>query len=290
MKNIKVLLMAAVFLLLGNGDMFSADPVKDQVLEKPMVIIIPSYNNKKWYQANLKSALAQDYSNYRIIYVDDCSNDGMSELVQEFIQQNDVKNRIKYTRNEIRHGALYNIYCMVTSCRDDEIIVTLDGDDFLYNNQVLKRLNKVYQDENVWLTYGSLVLSPKVRESWWHAYDKKTIEQSAYRDVEWEATHLRTFYAWLFKNINYEDFLFEGKFFSTTGDLAQMFPMLEMADGRIAFIDDVLYVYNVANNLNDFRVCSELQKKYESFIRAKKRYARLEHAGIRGVEASVYRL
>jgi glycosyltransferase involved in cell wall biosynthesis len=288
-KNIKVLLMTAAFLLLGNGNMFSDDPIKDQVLEKPMVIIIPSYNNKNWYQNNLTSVLGQDYSNYRVMYIDDCSTDGMSELVQEFIKQNDINHCVTYIRNKENHGCLYNVYYAIMSCDDNVIIVKVDGDDWLPHNQVLRKINEVYQDNNVWLTHGSLVLYPMGGNSEFHAYDSEIIKNCRYRSVQWEASHLHTFYAWLFKNIIKEDLMYDETFFSTTEDLARMFPMLEMADGRIAFIKDVLYVYNMANMISDFRIKSDLQGKCELEIRSRKRYARLEHAGIRDVKAPIYR-
>jgi glycosyltransferase involved in cell wall biosynthesis len=260
-----------------------------EVPEKPIVVIIPSYNNKKWYQANLKSVLLQDYSNYHVIYIDDCSTDGMGELVQEFIKQNDTNHRVAYIRNKENHGCLYNVYHAIMSCDDNVIIVKVDGDDWLPHNQVLRKVNEVYQDNNVWLTHGSLIVYPQYGNGGFHAYDQKTIMHAAYRDVDWEASHLHTFYAWLFKNIIKEDLIYEETFFSTTEDLARMFPMLEMAGGRIAFISDSLYVYNTANMLNDFRTKSDLQDTYEHEIRSRKRYARLEHAGIRDVKAPIYR-
>ena len=55
--------------------------------EKPIVIVIPSYNNKDWYEKNLKSVLTQNYKNYRIIYLDDVSTDRTGELIKKFIKK-----------------------------------------------------------------------------------------------------------------------------------------------------------------------------------------------------------
>src|ERR1700722_4170775 len=44
--------------------------------EKPIVIIIPSYNNAQWYKNNIESVLIQEYTNYRVIYIaDGCDSD-----------------------------------------------------------------------------------------------------------------------------------------------------------------------------------------------------------------------
>jgi hypothetical protein len=45
-------------------------------LEKNLTVIISSYNNKDWYRYNLDSVITQKYSNYQVLYIDDCSPDG----------------------------------------------------------------------------------------------------------------------------------------------------------------------------------------------------------------------
>ena len=44
--------------------------------EKPMVVVIPSYNNIKWYKKNLDSVLNQKYQNFRVILIDDVLTSG----------------------------------------------------------------------------------------------------------------------------------------------------------------------------------------------------------------------
>ena len=55
--------------------------------EKKIVILIPSYNNSRWYKENLDSIINQNYSNYRIVYVDDCSPDNTGQLVETYIKE-----------------------------------------------------------------------------------------------------------------------------------------------------------------------------------------------------------
>src|SRR5579872_96758 len=78
--------------------------------QKPLVIVIPSYNNSDWYRKNLDSVFAQDYDNYRIIYIDDCSIDGTYELVRDYIVENGQKERVTLIKNDRRQGALANHY------------------------------------------------------------------------------------------------------------------------------------------------------------------------------------
>ena len=51
------------------------------------------------------------------------------------------------------------------SCMRDEICVLLDGDDWLNGENVLARLNEIYEEEDCWLTYGSYIEYPSGRDS-----------------------------------------------------------------------------------------------------------------------------
>src|SRR6266404_5923340 len=103
--------------------------------EKLIVIVIPSYNNKQWYKHNLESALSQNYSNFYVIYTDDCSPDGTGELVEQYLMENDSDQKVYLIKNTTRRGALHNLYTMIHTCPDGAIIATLDGDDWFPDNQ-----------------------------------------------------------------------------------------------------------------------------------------------------------
>ncbi len=79
-------------------------------LEKPIVVVIPSYKNERWYKQNLDSVFNQRYSNYRVIYVDDCSplTNGVSlaSSVESYAKQKNQQHRVTVFRNEFRQLAL----------------------------------------------------------------------------------------------------------------------------------------------------------------------------------------
>jgi len=245
--------------------------------EKPIVIVIASYNNAKWYQKNIESVLFQRYKNYRVIYIDDASTDGTRELVQVYIKHTYLRHRTTFIANEVRRGALYNQYHAIHSCADNEIIIILDGDDWFPHCDVLQIINQVYQDPAIWLTYGQFVEYPSKGIGFCKPMPLWVVEQNAFREFTHIPSHLRTFYAWLFKQIKKEDLLYEGEFLKMTGDIAAMFPMIEMArDGHFRFISDILLTYNAENSLNDHKVSKELQKKMDIHIREQERYPALD--------------
>jgi glycosyltransferase involved in cell wall biosynthesis len=242
--------------------------------EKPIVVLTTSYNNEKWVEQNLRSIFQQDYSNYRVIYIDDASQDQTPNLVEVLVKSY-PKLRFNLVRNQVRMGALANIYHAIHDlCADEEIVVSLDGDDWFYDSQVLKQIDQVYSTQNVWLTHGTLVEFPSKHQFWSRPLPYHIIAENGFRAYRCPS-HLRTFYAWLFKKIRLEDLQHEGSFFSMTWDQAIMFPMIEMAAERHAFISVPTYVYNMANPINDNKVDPQLQRDLEALIRAKPPYKRL---------------
>jgi glycosyltransferase involved in cell wall biosynthesis len=246
-----------------------------------IVVIIPSYNNRRWYKRNLSSVLAQDYEEFRAIYIDDCSSDGTGQLVRQFLADHNSGNVINLIRNAFRVGALENLYNAIHICSDDEIVILLDGDDWLAHNGVLAKINDVYTKTNCWMTYGQYRSWPNNMFGLSAGIPSDVIETNSFRRSEWRSSHLRSFYAWLFKLIKREDLLNpNGTFYQMAGDQAIMFPMLEMSGYRAKFIADVLYTYNAANPINDHKVDRQLQRTLETKIRQQTPYARL-HAPIK---------
>jgi glycosyltransferase involved in cell wall biosynthesis len=246
---------------------------------KKIVVTIPSYNNRQWFERNLSSIIEQDYHNYRVIYVDDSSADGTGKLVEKFISDHDSCHLFHLIRNPVRLGALQNIFNSVRLCDNDEIVVLLDGDDWLAHNGVLKKISEVYANPDCWMTYGQYQSWPDNLtglSGYSTQISADVIDANSFRDHEWCSSHLRSFYAWLFKLIKKEDLLDpSGAFYQMAWDQAIMFPMLEMSGHRAKFISQVLYTYNAANPINDSKVDRQLQRRLETIIRRQKRYARV---------------
>lgn len=256
----KVIMYGVVCAAVICSAFFYAYQKNDAIREKPIVVIVPSYNNKEWYGRNLDSIFAQKYANYHVVYIDDCSPDGTGDLVAQYIQEKNVADKITLIKNETNKGAMANIYTAVMMQPDDPnlIMVTVDGDDWLTTPQALQIVNNAYQDPDVWMTYGSYRVYPQGVIGQCCEFPTWVKARNAYRQFESvganRCSHLRTFYAWLFKQIPTERFMRNGSFLSVNCDKAQMFAMLELAGGRYKFIPEVLYAYNCATALNDYKV------------------------------------
>ena len=210
------------------------------------IVISPVYNTKPYIAKCITSVLKQTYKNYKYLVVEDCSTDGTRELVEDFFYA--LGGFIVHYNPVRTESPLGNFVLGIQLCPGDpeDIIVTCDGDDWLYDEHVLEYLNEVYQDPDVWMTYGSFVsASGKITGMC------KQLEstQDYRRRTSWVTSHIRTIKRWLFDRIKDSDMRDEnGKYYVLCPETAYMFPAIEMAGLKHSkFLDKILYVYNDEN-------------------------------------------
>ena len=84
---------------------------------------MPSYNCGRFVRKTIESVLAQTYSNWELLFVDDCSTDDTETIVRSF---NDT--RIRYFRNEQNSGAAVSRNRALLEARG-RWVAFLDSDD-----------------------------------------------------------------------------------------------------------------------------------------------------------------
>jgi glycosyltransferase involved in cell wall biosynthesis len=236
--------------------------------EPSFVFVICSYNNALWYQANLLSIAMQSYKKFRVIYIDDASSDGTAQLVTSWIKTSPLSDRFMLVENEKRKGKMANLcYAAHELCKNNDIIIELDGDDFLENSSVLQQLAARYKNKNVWLTYGSFVPLSGNYSFRTEQLPEWVIEKHAYRQYPWVTSHLKTYYSWLVKTVPFEYLKIGDEFVPTASDVALMLSLLERAGHHSLFIQDTLCVYNDLNPLNDHKVDLQKQLSVDSYVR-----------------------
>lgn len=86
---------------------------------------MPTYNCEKFISCTLDSVLAQTYSNWEIIIVDDYSTDRTEEIIYKYVQR---ESRIKYIKLERNSGAAI-ARNKALDIASGEYIAFLDSDD-----------------------------------------------------------------------------------------------------------------------------------------------------------------
>jgi len=246
--------------------------------ENKIKIIVPFFNTSKWIKKNILSIKNQKYDNFMCYLVDDMSTDDTRGQAQKIINND---KRFIYIKNTEKKYALKNIYDTIKdyNFNDEDIVVLLDGDDWLASSSVLSKVNKTYNDKGCWVTYGSYVEFPSMKKGTFsQKIPQKMIQDKSYRSESWRSSHLRTFKVKLWRKIKDQDFLYSktGKFIKAAWDLAFMFPMLEMSGDKAEYIPDIMYFYNRENPLNEDKVDHNLQLGEEAEVRSRKSYDLLE--------------
>lgn len=136
-------------------------------------IIMPSYNTAQYIAASVGSVLAQTYTNWELLIVDDCSTDNTDEIVKPFL----TDTRIKYLKNEKNSGAAVTRNRALREAKG-QWIAFLDSDD-LWQAQKLERQLKFMMENHYDFSYthyqeideqghplGRLITGPKHITKW----------------------------------------------------------------------------------------------------------------------------
>ena len=236
-----------------------------------MTILTTSYNCTEYIEKCLNSIRTQTFSNFKCYITDDLSTDNTRQVIKKVINGDERFILIENETKKYQPGN-YDYVIRDLNLDDDEICVEVDGDDWLPNSGVFQKINDVYSNDDVWLTSGSF----KYQDGRPGFANPPTIFEN-YRKQTFTLSHLRTWKSWLWKKIQVEDLKDENNcYWKVAGDLSFMYPMIEMSGKeKFKFINDILYVYNESNPINDHKVDIRLTIELANKIRNKKPYNKI---------------
>lgn len=218
-----------------------------------IVVVTPFYNPGEFLEKCVSSLMSQKYDNFKVIFVDDCSTDGSFDK----LPKDDP--RVTIIKNETRKTALENIYTAIMDhCEPDDIVVTLDGDDWMPHKKVLSRINEIYIENDWYVVYGQASWTDG-RRGFATAYTSE--EFANIRRAPFKISHIRTWRAGVFHKIKDQDPTFscmkdkDGNFYRWAYDTAIMFPLCELSGyERVKFNDEILYIYNRDNAISEDKI------------------------------------
>ena len=98
-------------------------------------IIMPSYNTAEYIKESIDSVLAQTYTNWELIIVDDCSTDNTDAVIALFEDK-----RIRYFKNERNSGAAVSRNRALREAKG-RYIAFLDSDDLWVPEKLEKQID-----------------------------------------------------------------------------------------------------------------------------------------------------
>ena len=240
-------------------------------------VVIPCFNAENYIESCISSLQQQTEKDFEAVIVDDASTDLTTEKADIAIKND---SRFKLVMNTENKGGLASIVhgTQALNPGENDIIVNVDGDDFLYLKTALEIINYTYERTDCLITYGSFkTQSGQLRiPGQGRRYTHNIINKCLYRKADWIASHLRTYKYSLWNKILKDDLKNEdSEYWRVAWDMAFMFPMLEMAGDRQEAISDVIYCYRDNIGTNDHTLNRNEQKKVAKIIREKKSYEKL---------------
>jgi len=212
------------------------------------------------------------------LFIDDASTDGTETRVREWLATH-PDHSVEYVRNEKRAGGTANTLKGFQMAPHGAIIIEVNGDDWLPDDNVISFFNKVYADEDVWMTYNTHRYADKHKEIVAHPVPDEVIRNNSFREYEkWITRHLHTFRQELFTHLKEETFIDPqtGNYWASADDQAIYFSMLELSGFHSRHIYRETYVYNYHENSDDVLDLSGSRDR-AARIRKMPKYQTLHH-------------
>lgn len=234
-----------------------------------IVIVSAFWNAENYIERCIRSVMEQEHANFKMYLIDDLSTDGTVEKIRSAIGADERFELIVNREKKFKLRNLDNLIRDSSRIGENDVIVELDGDDWLYDSKVVFRIHELYRlNPDLWMTSGSFVYSTG---------KPGFAAKCNVGTIRWEPfvlSHLRTWKAFLWRAIKPESFLNpRGECFRSAGDVAYAFPLLELAgQSRYQFVPEILYVYNEESPLNEHKPSSsdggaQSQKENDAIIR-----------------------
>ncbi len=120
---------------------------------KPVVsVLLPAYNAERYLPEALESILAQSFTDFEVVVIDDCSTDGTWKLIQKYAKQD---KRVVAVQNQ------HNLKLSGTLNRAIEVahgkyLARMDADDWSYPDRLEKQVSFMEKHPAVGICGGSM--------------------------------------------------------------------------------------------------------------------------------------
>lgn len=191
------------------------------------VFLTPAYNCEKEIVQTILTMISQSYKDWRAIIIDDVSTDNTTTAAKELVENFGIREKFTFVRRDEKYGEVRNTIEELEWIDDDEIIVRLDGGDWLLDNNTLYYLNEIYKQGDpafVWtnqrwgFTFKNISSHLNLKE-----------QPDVYKHP-WVTSHLKTYRSENLKIVPRSNFFDdEGNWIMIACDQAVTLPMLHLA-------------------------------------------------------------
>lgn len=229
--------------------------------KKKFSIIIPAYNVQDYIAKAIESVLDQDFESYELIVIDDCSTDDTVNVVNKY---NSVK-LIRHKENKASGGARNTGLDNASG----EYVIFLDADDYLYDNNVLSKINKLINNQDVDVVYLGFKIGGNRNETIIPTEETCTKSCKAGGDIYpnvwskcWNLNFLNKNHIRFVEKRYYEDVLFVyNAIMKVEKYLIADFPVHTYISGRKNSMTTTLNLKNVYDTVDNIKDMLEIKKR-----------------------------
>lgn len=239
--------------------------------ERRIVVISPFWNAQDYIAKNILSVAQQDYDNYIHVLIDDASTDNSFNVAKQTIQSlpDRLQKKFRLIQNSENVGAIANQIAGISHCTSSDIVILLDGDDWLINNNTIFHYYNDLYNQGYEFTYGSMwsVVDNIPLISQEYPIDVKNNRSYRNYHFNWKIpyTHLRTCLGKHFFTLDTEKFKVDGEWMKSGHDNPLFYELIERVDPEKIYCNrEIVCNYNDANPLNDYKIRGEEQNRNAS--------------------------
>ncbi len=207
------------------------------------VFCIYMHNGADWIIKSFQSIIAQAYPYFRIICINDISDNNVLQLIEEFVKENSLQDRVTIINNKSYSGKLESIYSLINVCKDEEILVLLDDNCYLLHEHALDTFAEAYSSLDTWLTFGSCSVEPKGFNTIRPGLSLGKLEKNtSFRKCCFFPPPY-SFYVRLLRQVDLSKILdkkLDEKIYQNAAEYFLLWKLLEIASGHIKYIQDAL--------------------------------------------------
>lgn len=216
--------------------------------ENRFVFVAPMFNASAYVSQMLASVVGQSYTNWKVILIDDVSDqhellkekeiiEGWRHLIHDTLGA-DAK--IQVVWNDEKKWEVANVLNGISMCEDTDIVCRLDADDWLTELDALAIIDSAYQQMGCDLLWTA--------HRW--GFSDRNISGPMAEDSDpyqhpWVSSHLKTFRKSLLAGVNDQNYRGEdGNYIRRAGDQAIYLPALHNSKKHL-FLPRVMYHYTI---------------------------------------------
>jgi glycosyltransferase involved in cell wall biosynthesis len=223
------------------------------------IVIICAYNCQNFIVEAVQSVAVQKEVDYGIIVVDDASTDDTVKIVKNLMEHNP---KIRLVENKTRtRSAAWNQYQAVKKhvTNPNSVICIVDGDDYLLDEVVLKRLD-MFRNGVVPMHAGCTHIKLNTNQRLVHGFS----------DIrrKWGPYHMRFFRAYMYDAVPEEQYYKDGELIGPASDYAFIFSVLDiLGENNWLTVNIIAYMWRYdLEGHNDHLVNRDEQKANTTYL------------------------